>query len=552
MKIKHARYLSAVVLALAAVWAIPAAADAGAGAAAAPDEDLTGQPELFVTADRCIGCHNGVSSPTGEDISIGAHWRSSMMANSSRDPYWQAAVRRETIMHPTASSAIQHECSACHMPMMRYHAKLAGGHGGVFANLPVNGQQSPRGMLAVDGVSCTLCHQVTPEGFGGKESFTAGFCIDNDRPFGERVINGPFEAEPGRRQLMHSASFYHHEKAGHVQESELCATCHTLYTHALDEKGNVVGELPEQVPYLEWKHSAYAGEQSCQSCHMPEVPGKAMVSGVLGQEHENVSKHSFRGGNFFMPQIFNTYRADLGVKALPGELAATSAAATENLATASAKLGLENVELDGGSLRAEVRVANLAGHKLPSAYPSRRAWLHLTVRDGNGDLLFESGALNADGSIKGNDNDTDAAAYEPHYELISDAGQVQVYEPILGDHRGAVTTSLISGVSYLKDNRLLPTGFNKATAHDDIAAYGGASDDGDFIGGFDRVVYEVALDTAGPLTVSAELWYQPIGYRWAHNLADTDSAETDRFVGYYEAQAANSAALLARDTVVVK
>ena len=31
---------------------------------------------------------------TGEDISIGFAWRASMMANSSRDPYWQAGVRR--------------------------------------------------------------------------------------------------------------------------------------------------------------------------------------------------------------------------------------------------------------------------------------------------------------------------------------------------------------------------------------------------------------------------------------------------------------------------
>ena len=33
-------------------------------------------------------------------------------------------------------------------------------------------------------------------------------------------------------------------------------------------------------------------------------------------------------------------------------------------------------------LRAEIAVDNLAGHKLPSAYPSRRAWIHLTVLDG--------------------------------------------------------------------------------------------------------------------------------------------------------------------------
>jgi len=51
------------------------------------------QPE-FHTSDRCLACHNGLRTPAGEDVSIGFAWRSSIMGNSSRDPYWQASVRR--------------------------------------------------------------------------------------------------------------------------------------------------------------------------------------------------------------------------------------------------------------------------------------------------------------------------------------------------------------------------------------------------------------------------------------------------------------------------
>ncbi len=64
------------------------------GAAAVP------LPQLFVTSDQCISCHNGLISPKGEDVSIGGDWRSSMMANASRDPYWHAAVRREILVRP--------------------------------------------------------------------------------------------------------------------------------------------------------------------------------------------------------------------------------------------------------------------------------------------------------------------------------------------------------------------------------------------------------------------------------------------------------------------
>src|SRR5437763_8061288 len=69
----------------------------------------------FQTSDRCVACHNGMTTPAGEDISIGVNWRTSIMANAGRDPYWMAGVRRETIDHPTASAAIQDECTICHM-----------------------------------------------------------------------------------------------------------------------------------------------------------------------------------------------------------------------------------------------------------------------------------------------------------------------------------------------------------------------------------------------------------------------------------------------------
>ena len=80
----------------------------------------------FQTSDRCLACHNGITSPSGEDVSIGFDWRPTMMANSSRDPYWQAGVRREVTEHPESSAHIEDECSKFYMPMSRYQAKLNG------------------------------------------------------------------------------------------------------------------------------------------------------------------------------------------------------------------------------------------------------------------------------------------------------------------------------------------------------------------------------------------------------------------------------------------
>src|SRR5882757_6947955 len=91
----------------------------------------------FQTSDRCLACHNGLIAPSGTDVSIGIDWRTSLMANSSRDPYWQASVRRESMDHASSQAAIEDECSVCHMPIARYHAKLNGQPGQVFANLPL-------------------------------------------------------------------------------------------------------------------------------------------------------------------------------------------------------------------------------------------------------------------------------------------------------------------------------------------------------------------------------------------------------------------------------
>ena len=134
---------------------------------------------------------------------------------------------------------------------------------------------------------------------------------------------------------------------------------------------------------------------------------------------------------------------------------------------------------------------------------------------------------------------------------IRSSDQVEIYESILGDENGHVTTGLLSGVRYLKDNRLLPEGFDKQTADDQIAVIGQARNDPGFIGGGDRVRYSVALGSAsGPFTIDAELLYQPIGYRWAHNLKPYDrAAEPQRFNSYYDSMQSSTALVLARNTL---
>ena len=110
-----------------------------------------------------------------------------------------------------------------------------------------------------------------------------------------------------------------------------------------------------------------------------------------------------------------------------------------------------------------------------------------------------------------------------------------------------MTTGLLSTVRYLKDSRLLPSGFNKQTADKDIAVVGDAAEDPDFTDAGDLVRYSVPVgDAQGPFHVQAELWYQPIGFRWAHNLAPYNAKEPQRFVRYYESMSQTTAMVLAK------
>jgi hypothetical protein len=161
--------------------------------------------KLFAPSTDCMACHNNLITPQGEDISIGSTWRSTIMANSGRDPYCQAALRREVTDQPAAAADIQHECAACHMPMHRI-AEARGTKADVFAQLPIGGHNSDDHALAADGVSCTVCHQISDSRLGTRESFNGRFVLTPTPASGVRPIFGPFEIDRGRMTIMRSVT----------------------------------------------------------------------------------------------------------------------------------------------------------------------------------------------------------------------------------------------------------------------------------------------------------------------------------------------------------
>ena len=488
----------------------------------------------FMGPSICTLCHIGLIDQSGKDVSMPSDWRSTMMAHAAIDPVWQAKVSSEVARNPELQEVIEQKCVTCHMPMATTQSLAEG--------LPVKGLDDgffdpvhPYHAAGIDGVSCTLCHQVTEENLGSMESFSGHYVIDTSTIAPNRIIYGPYQNPVAMQMRNHTG--YIPAYGEHMLSAEHCATCHNLYTPFVDSEGNILGEFPEQTAYTEWQNSEFGAQtQSCQSCHMPLADGAVTISQMpmMLTAREPFFQHYFVGGNTFMLEILANWGGDLEVSASQEEFNETIARVEQQLSQNTASLNLEELSLSGDRLEAEFQIHVFTGHKFPTSIPTRRAWLHVVVKDSNNQIVFESGKQNPDGSIDGNDADLDPLAFEPHYELITQPDQVQIYEGIMQNSDKEVTYTLLRAGSFAKDNRLLPIGADKKNLPADIAVYGLAAQDPDFIGGGDSVRYQV--DTSGyegPFTVSVELLYQTLSYRFVQDLLQDKTELTERFGAYY-------------------
>jgi len=520
-------WILTAVVAIVALAAAPTLAERPHGGA--PTALTTFETADFSGSGVCAGCHTGLVDDALTEVSPDRDWRSTMMANAAKDPLWQAKLSSEIDRNPHVQSVIEDKCSRCHTPMARVQAVADGTPVGLLDTGFLD-DRNPLHEAAMDGVSCTLCHQVQPDGLGTPDSFTGGYVIDTSTDIPDRALFGPYPDPVDR--TMHTRTGFLAIEGAQLTDSAHCATCHTLYTPVLDAGGNLVGaEFPEQTTWLEWRHSGYP--VSCQDCHLPVTDGSVVISTRGGRldGRSPFGQHHFVGGNVAMVGVLADHADELGVTAEAEHFEATASRILAQLEERTARLTV-TPDRSGQRLGLTVEVANLAGHKLPTGLPSRRAWLHVRVTDGVGGVLFESGQPLADGRIEGNDaEEGDGSTWEPHWQTITSAEQVQIYEPVMRSVEGNVTWTLLHASEYAKDNRLLPDGFDKATAPADFAVVGDAAVDDDFTGGGDRVVYDLDLAGAsGSVDVAVELLFQTLSYPFVSDLARTDTDPVRRFV----------------------
>ena len=454
------------------------------------------------------------------------------------------------------------------------------------------------GALARDGISCNVCHRIAAQDLGDESTFTGNF------------VTGPLDEEYGpydevTTKPMHNALGITPHLGTQVTNPDMCGSCHNVLLPIFTNDGVQSGFSYEQATHLEWLNSDYAPNrsrsQSCQDCHMPnryaDTPLKFKIANfesagfppttnrvsdteITAPERSPYARHSLHGLNLFLNELFQQFPLLLGFRQaerfsrtsldypnlLLGEGSIVDMAQHQ---TATAEI----VSLDttpDGKLRVGVRITNRSGHKLPSGVGFRRIFIELLVGDAAGNILWASGRTNTLGALVAGTSDVvlpteqpqqfPAAGFQPHYQLITQEDQVQIYEEGVEDSRGQVTTSFLHRSAIVKDNRIRPQGYDPRFYETFGSPYiqalavtpGSAQDDPDYVDpqrtGADELQYLVSLDAATLARVDdvrATLYSQsmPPAYlsqRFGNAESAAQQTETERL--YYMTSHFNTAA----------
>lgn len=459
----------------------------------------------FTTSETCAQCHlagegAAVRDAKGRDVSPVGTWRTSAMALAARDPYYLAAFADELAFRPNLASTVEQTCTRCHAPAASLELEVEG-KTPTFAMLTTGADTSNAAHLGREGVACSMCHQIDAEGLGTYASFTGQFKV-----LEQRRIYGPYQdplTDP-MRTLINYVPMY----GAHIQQSSLCATCHTVITKPRDSRGYVGPDFPEQVPFLEWLASSYADggtrAATCQDCHMQAADDDgATLEVAIARNPAGLKprkpfwRHGFEGANVQLSRFGASDPAWFGVP-LTKEDHERQSKANEGMLARAAKL-----EVSATPGEVAVKITNESGHKLPTGYPSRRLIVHLKVTAPDGKVVWESGRVDEFGRLA-----KEPATFFPHFDVVTKQEDVQIYESFPIDAQGKPAHRPLDSLKYGKDNRLVPSGFNKKNSFSAYTGSVGVDQDPDW-GSTDTVKYKVGNVPAGS-EVSVELLFQVV------------------------------------------
>lgn len=526
LRVLHSRgFRRGSLLVLALLWAGAVVWVSMAG----PFTSQGTQPGLtypLLAPSNCQACHGDYNF--AEHVEPYPTWSGSMMANSTRDPLFWAAL--DVANNDVAG--IGDWCLRCHASQAWLNGRSEP-PGGTTDGCSLQGQ-----IDATDqdfaGVNCHQCHRmmVNDNPPAGQQSVyfeNGNFWIDDDDctgPGSGPCRRGPYDYPSGSGDVPPPHQWAHSQY--HV-DSDICGNCHNVTSpvHNLIENGVDTGvPFPIERTFNEWQQSDFGPggsmEQTCQACHMPDSSASPLFACLQSNNDRtgDMAVHQFAGGNSWVPQVLKGEYPNLN---RDDAFDATTAWALDMLQDKSATVEVTTLSEaeSGGNLELEVKVTNLTGHKLPTGYPEgRRMWLHLEARDGNNNLIWQSGA------------------YDPTTGELTEDAQVKVYRSEPGifnlngtgecdstDTNGNHLFHFVRNNCYVIDNRIPPLGFKGGS---DIEmrpkgyTYPETSPGSGVLVNYDVTPYSipVPLSATSPITVNATLRFQIVSKDYVEFLLD--------------------------------
>ena len=293
--------LACALWALVVLRALPQA-QAAPGAAPAPPNPHAGATPLFAHSSECVACHNQLTTPLGDDVSIGASWRSTMMANSARDPYWQAGVRRETIDHPLPRR--RHPGRVRALP----HADDAEARRRGRAARAACSRYLPDGDKPADERRMAqrrrLLHGVPPDcqgRLGTRESFNGGFVVE------PAPANGVRADPAARTRSTRAASAIMRSvdglRAGRSAAHPSSRNCARPATRSITEAFGADGKVDrpaagaDELPGMAAQRLQHGADGAASRATCRAWPGRCASRRCSASYRDGLSRHLFVGGN---------------------------------------------------------------------------------------------------------------------------------------------------------------------------------------------------------------------------------------------------------------
>ncbi len=315
----------------------------------------------FESAASCEACHPNHY----------AEWRRSSHAYSMVDPIYRSLV---SLRRDHQGDAPDIFCTQCHSAIGARSGDIQPGFS--FDELAA---------LTNEGITCEACHKVSDI----ERSYNSGHVID---------ATGPI-----RGQITDPVETYAHESEGSelFEDARFCGACHDV----IEMNG-----LPLERPYEEWTTSpaAEAGE-NCQSCHMPTSSGPAAHDGPDRTLHS----HTWVGVDVPLLEGFVTEEERSQIRDEVEALLQSAGTVT---------LALPEAVTIGEQVDVVVSVFNdITAHNLPTGSTFlRQCWLEVVATDADGDVLFITGDLDANGDLR--DHWSDLDPYGDHDLVVFHSG----------------------------------------------------------------------------------------------------------------------------------